>query len=141
MRASFQTGLAALCFLLATPALAETLLIQKAWSPQAPPGRVMAGYMLIENTGNQSVSLVEAHSPRFKRVEFHTVQMDDGVMRMRRLDQLVVPSGGHIELKSGGHHLMLFEPIGSFSANDQYELNLIDDSGRRHRVTVDIGSR
>ena len=43
-------------------------------------------------------------------VQFHTVDMTDGVMRMRQLeDGLEVPPGGSVTLKPGSFHIMLMQ--------------------------------
>jgi periplasmic copper chaperone A len=112
--------------LISLPLLAaENLSIDDAWTPEAPPGRMMAGFMVIDNPGPEDVILVDASSPQFGHVEIHTMVMDDGVMRMRRLEQLVIPAGERVELKPGGLHLMLIEPKGVYGLGEQLEVNLI----------------
>lgn len=121
--------------LISLPLLAaQNLKIDDAWSPQAPPGRMMAGFLTITNPGTEDVILVDAESPQFGHVELHTMIMDDGVMRMRRLNELVIPAGEQVELKPGGLHLMLIEPKGTFELGEQLEVTLIgaDDS----RITL-----
>ena len=123
-------------------ALAEIpLTVEDPWTPEAPPGRMMAGFMLLHNPGESDVALVDATSPGFGHVEIHTMVMDDGVMRMRRLDELVIPAGETVELRPGGLHLMLIEPLESFSQGDQIEVELIDDQGRRLGLQSEVRSR
>jgi len=112
-----------------------------AWSPQAPPGRMMAGFMHIENHGSDAIILTHAESDQFGRIEIHSMRMDDGVMRMRKLDALEVPSGESVELRPGGLHLMLMQPQGRFELGDRFELELIDSADNRWPVTLEVRER
>jgi len=126
----------------ANPALAETgLSVTDAWSPQAPPGRMMAGFMQLENQGSEPIVLTHGESQRFGRVEIHTMRMDEGVMRMRKLDTLEIPAGERVELRSGGLHLMLMQPKGAFELGDRFELDLIDSAGHRWPVSLEVRER
>lgn len=68
-----------------------------------------AGYLILRNSGDQDVSIVEADSAAFDAVEIHEmVAGDDDTMRMRPVPELQVPAGGRVDLQPGGLHLMLF---------------------------------
>lgn len=123
-------------------ALADTpLQVTEAWSPEAPPGRMMAGFMQLHNTGEEDIALVDATSPLFGHVEIHTMVMDEGVMRMRRLDELVIEAGQLVELEPGGLHLMLIEPLERLTIGDRIEIELIDDQDRRYPLTSEVRDR
>jgi periplasmic copper chaperone A len=129
-------------FFLCLPLLTSAeLLIEDPWTPEAPPGRLMAGFMTLTNTGDSAINLVAAESPQFDRVEIHTMVMEEGVMRMRRLDQLVIEAGEMIELKPGGHHLMMMQPLKHFARDDQLNITLIDESGRTWPLVSTIRPR
>ncbi|QOC23612.1 copper chaperone PCu(A)C [Wenzhouxiangella sp. AB-CW3] len=133
---------AALLFFAASTLLADVALeFEDPWAPLAPPGRTMAGFVTIHNHGDSDITLVDAHSPQFGRVEIHTMKMDDGVMRMRRLEELVVEAGRHIILQPGGRHLMLFEPERTFEDGDQIDIELVDDQNQRHVLTATVRPR
>jgi len=102
--------------LLASPAAAGTgdvttgsLVIEAPWTRATPGGaKVGAGYLSIVNTGKEDDRLKSATSPIAERVEIHTMTMDGGVMRMRRLDDgLLLKAQSVTELRPGGYHLML----------------------------------
>ena len=117
------------------------LNITDAWSPQAQPGRTMAGFMTLENIGDAPIALVDGSSPQFGRIEIHGMINDDGVMRMRRLEQLVIDANGQIELKPGSFHMMLMEPKTALVAGDVIDLVLVDDQGNDHAVTLTVRPR
>lgn len=128
--------------LISLPLLAaDQLVIDQPWSPEAPPSRMMAGFMSLHNPGEHDVVLVDAESPQFDRVEFHTMSMDDGVMRMRRLEQLTIPAGETIELKSGGLHLMLLQPKDHYRTGDSLEVTLVAADKSRIMVNAEVRPR
>ncbi|QKK03148.1 MAG: copper chaperone PCu(A)C [Pseudomonadota bacterium] len=112
-----------------------------AWSPEAPPGRMMAGYVEIRNPTDRDIVLTAARSPRFERVEIHTMTMTDGVMRMRRLETLTIPANGHKTLQQGGHHLMLIGPGAPVTAGDLLPIELTDETGRTYEFMSEVRPR
>lgn len=95
-------------FSISTAHADSALKIENAWSPEAPPvAKVMAGYMTINNITNKDVKIISAKSNLFKTVEIHLTQMKDGMMNMVKQENLAVKANNHIELKSGGLHMML----------------------------------
>lgn len=93
------------------PALAQDIVVENPWVREAPPNaEALAGYAIIRNTGKGSVSIVKASSPLFEKVEFHITIFEKGMMKMKHLENLVIPSGGMEEFEPGGRHLMLIKP-------------------------------
>jgi uncharacterized protein YcnI len=88
---------------------AGSLVIEAPWVRATPAGaQVGAGYLKITNTGTAPDRLLGGSSPGANAVEVHEMSMSGGVMNMRQLDQgLEILPGKTIELKPGGHHLML----------------------------------
>lgn len=119
----------------------SALEITQAWSPEAPPGRTMAGFMTISNTGNVPIKLVDGYSVGFGRIEIHDMINDDGVMRMRRLDSLTVEANATVQLRPGSYHVMLMEPKETYVANDRIPLTLVDDQNREYEITLTVRSR
>lgn len=123
--------------LIGTAHAANTIKVENAWSPEAPPvTKVMAGYMKIKNISNKDVKIKSAKSKLFKRVEIHLSKMKNGMMSMIKQENLVIKAKEQIELKSGGLHMMLMgklKPIRrgtkipvtlTFSNNESVEINL-----------------
>jgi copper(I)-binding protein len=101
-----------------TTALAQSagsIRVEDAWARQAPamhgrghgPAGNGAVYVTIRNGGGQPDALVAAASDAAATVELHETVRDGGVMRMRPLEKVTVPAGGAVEMKPGGHHIML----------------------------------
>ena len=52
--------------------------------------------------------LIAVESPD-ARIELHTHEMRDNIMRMRRVEAFSLPPGTNLVLQSGGLHLMVFD--------------------------------
>ncbi len=101
------------CALLAALALLSglaraELLVEEGYVRGLPPGQtVTAAFMTLRNSGPDDLVLTSGRSAASEKVEFHQHSHDNGMMRMRQLQQLVVPAGGELSLAPGGLHLML----------------------------------
>lgn len=101
------------------------LNIKNAWIAEAPPvSKVMVAYMTITNTGKEAIEITAAESDLFSSIEFHETIDKDGMARMVRHKSLSIPPGGHLELKRGGPHLMLFNPVKRLIADDTVNIKL-----------------
>lgn len=112
--------LALLLLLPAARASAGGLEVRDAWIREAPPtAAVLAGYAELANGGDAPLRVVGASSAGFRAVELHEIRMDQGVMRMRALESVVVPARGSVRLAPGGDHLMLLDPARPLAAGDR----------------------
>lgn len=74
------------------------------------PGQtVTAAYCELTNTTSEDAVLTGVSTPIASSVEMHETRNDGGMVRMRRLDRLVIPAGSSVRLEPGGRHLMLFD--------------------------------
>lgn len=102
----------------------------------ARPGVVHGTF---HNKSANELKLVAVDSDMFARIEIHTMGMDKGIMRMRRLDALSLPAGETITLEPGGLHLMLFGYRGD-ARNEAVSLSLtmLDGEGKKHNLNVSV---
>ena len=103
----------------------NAITIQDTWIREAPPTAfAMAGYLTINNTTTQDRILTFAKSKHFNAIEFHRTVIKDGVAKMRRHDELLIPAGKSLEFKPGDFHLMLMGPKTAFKTNDEVTITL-----------------
>ncbi len=101
------------------------LVISHPWTrATASTQKVGAVFMKIENHGNSADRLIGASSPDAETVEVHGHFMDGDVMRMRRVDGVVVPAEGTATLAPGGYHIMLIGLKALLLEETQIELTL-----------------
>jgi len=79
-----------------------------AWVRGTVVGQTTAG-AYMELTSGQRASLLGAESPAAGSAEIHEMRMEGNVMRMRAVPRLELPPGKTVELKPGGHHMMLVD--------------------------------
>jgi copper(I)-binding protein len=83
-------------------------VVSSAYAHATVPGqRVGAAYMEIISPYSTVLKRIESGAAEY--VEVHQMQMRDGVMRMRRIEELKMPAGKEVELAPGGVHLMLVQ--------------------------------
>ena len=100
-------GLAALTA--CSPASDEaSVTVSDAYIVKPAPGRDIAGGGLTLSVTGAPMALVGADTNIADTVELHTMEMEDGVMRMRKVDRLEATEAAPLVLESGGAHLMLF---------------------------------
>ena len=89
------------------------------------PGRHMsAGYLVLTNNTAEAIRITNVTSPQFGSIEIHETTVEDGVARMRRLEELVVPARQRVRLERGGKHLMLMQ---ARELGDSVSLQLFGD--------------
>jgi periplasmic copper chaperone A len=83
------------------------ITISGAWARASTGGgRPSAAYVSIKNTGAADV-LTGASTPVAEKVEIHQSKMENGVMRMNKVEPLALPKGGMVTMKPGGYHIMI----------------------------------
>lgn len=88
--------------------------VSAAWARPTIPTRPGAGYFVLRNTGAEADVLLSASSERAEEVQMHTVEEQNGVMNMLRLESIEIAPGGEVTFRPSGHHLMfrgLDEPL------------------------------
>lgn len=118
------------------------LLIDQAWTRATPGGaKVGAGYMSIINSGETADRLVAGKSDIAERVEIHTMTMEGGVMRMRKLTAgLVLAPKSITELKPGGYHVMLIGLKRSIAEGEAIPLELTFEKAGTAEVVLEAAA-
>ena len=119
---------------------AGDLVITQAWSRATPSGAKVAGaYLTVENKGSVADRLVSGSGDVAGRVEIHEMAMDDGVMKMRPLDNgLVIEPGKTVKLAPGGYHMMLMDLKTQLKQGDQVPVTLQFEKAGKVNVSFDV---
>lgn len=119
---ALMSGLALVsCLAVAAPAVTVT----DAWVRATVPGQSGTGGFMKLTAQGQSLTLQGFSSPAAGTAELHEMAMDGDVMRMRPVASLPLPQGQTVELKPGGHHLMLMGLTAPLKAGTQVPVRLI----------------
>lgn len=122
------------------------LIIEAPWSRATPGGaKVGVGYAAIVNVGDKTRRLKAAVSPIAERIELHSVKLENGVVRMRRVENgIELPPQTVTELKPGGYHLMLIGLKQPIVEGDRIPIQLTFDGDDKADVVfhaASIGAR
>lgn len=126
----------------ALPAAAQTQ-VQEPWARGTVAEQKSTG-VFARITSTAGGRLVSASTPLAGRVEIHEMAMDGNVMRMRELPNgLALPAGKPVDLKPGGHHLMLMELRQTLKEGDTVPLTLVveDSAGKKTPVELKVPVR
>ena len=85
------------------------ITIVHPWSRPAAQGQNGVIYLEIRNRGAADDRLIAVSTPLSTKVELHRSTMEEGIHRMERVESIVVPAGGTVELAPGGLHVMLID--------------------------------
>ena len=132
-----------LVFLLATglaPAQhyeAGDIHIQSPWAralpPTSPNGAV---YLTLTNHGSHPDKLLSASADVAERVEVHSHILEDGMMKMRRVESVILPPHEDVLFAPGGQHIMLMGLKQPLAAGDRFGLLLEFDQAEQTSVEV-----
>jgi copper(I)-binding protein len=102
---------------------ANPITVNNAWVRATAPGqKVGAAYMTL--THNQNTTFVGAYTDIAGKVEIHSMEMKNNVMKMRMVDELPIVAGKPTTLAPSGLHLMLFDLKAPLKAGEKAALTL-----------------
>lgn len=119
--------------------MADSVQIISAHFRRPIPGsNVAAAYIQIKNSASQAVTLLGYHSTLAAKIELHESSMQDGMMRMRKIEQRTIAAGSTLAMQSGGYHLMLFELAPALQKANAMRITLefTDQTSREVELTV-----
>ncbi len=117
---------------------AEPLLqINEAWGRAMPPTlKVTALYMQLSNSSAEPVVIKQANSSSCGMLQFHQSFEEEGIMRMRMLDNLTVPAQETLSLQPNGIHIMCLNATMPLTEGSVIELTLQFVSGESQGGSV-----
>ena len=96
-----------------------------------------AAYLKIINNGVSDDRLIAAKAAIAQRVEIHSMEMDNGVMRMRAVDGgLAIAAGESLTLAPGGLHIMLMTLTTDLAPGTQHEIILVFEKAGDIKLTA-----
>jgi copper(I)-binding protein len=104
---------------------AGAIAVSGAWVKEPVPGKAMAaGYLKIENRGKGEEVLLGIECADAAAVEMHDMAHEDGMMKMRKMEQWTIPGHGSMALAPGGGHLMFLGLRRELKDGDTVQLTL-----------------
>jgi copper(I)-binding protein len=111
--------------------------VKSAWARPTVAGQMGTG-AFMHLTSKDGARLIGASSAVAGVVEIHEMAMDGNVMRMRPIRSLDLPPGSTIELKPGGHHMMLMDLKRPLATGEKIKVELQLETRDKKLVTQPI---
>ena len=110
--------------------------ITNVWARATPNGaKVAGGFFTIVNHGKEADRLVSLSSELSDKAQIHSMEMTDGVMKMRhQADGVVIPAGGTVEFKPGSFHVMFMDLDKTLNKGDEFKAKMVFEKAG----TVDV---
>ena len=136
---ALAAGLAAGCAFAQQSAQTANITVSKPWARATPGGaKVGAAYLQLSAAPNAPDKLVAAKSPVAGTVELHTHSQVDGVMKMRRVDDVAIAAGKRVTLQPGGLHIMMMELKQPLKEGETIDLTLVFEKAGEVSVKVPV---
>lgn len=94
-----------------------------------PNNKNSAIFLKIKNKANTDISIIAANNDNSSYTELHTHKHENGMMKMVKVDKLLIPANSSLELKPGSDHIMLFDLKEPLKADTSVKLELKFDDG------------
>jgi copper(I)-binding protein len=111
--------------------------VKSAWARPTVAGQMGTG-AFMQLTSRDGARLLGASSDVAGVVEIHEMAMEGNVMRMRPIRLLELPAGGTVELKPGGHHMMLMDLKRPLAVGEKIKVELRLETRDKKLVTQPI---
>jgi copper(I)-binding protein len=117
----------------------DQLSVRDAWVAEALPGSSnSAAYMVIVNGGDVDEELLSVDSEVAENIELHKMENRDGMMRMQKVDYIMIAPGTEVKLEPGGLHVMLIGLERQLSPGEDVEITLVFEDGSRSILTAPV---
>ena len=114
-------------------------VVDGAWVRASIGGsKVSAVYLAITNRGETVDRLVGAATERAGHAMIHRSVVEDGVMKMRRVDAIEIPSGESVRLEPGGLHVMLMGVSSPLETEERISVTLVFERAGEVALSVPV---
>lgn len=116
--------------------LSNEVVIEQCWLRSLPANVPDAGYFELHNNKDNSIELVAARSTAYEEIMLHESYEEDGLLKMRMADAIIIPAKESLSFIPGGYHMMLEEPQQAVQLGESIEVEflLLDDGSNEHSV-------
>ena len=97
-----------------------------------------AAFFVIKNNSDKDIAITSANSDIAEKNELHTHIKENKMMKMMKIEKLVVPAKSSLELKSGSDHIMLMGLKKELKVGDEINLELSFSDGDKKNIKVPV---
>lgn len=97
-----------------------------------------AAFFVIKNNSDKDIAITSANSDIAEKNELHTHIKENKMIKMMKIEKLVVPAKSSLELKSGSDHIMLMGLKKELKVGDEINLELSFSDGDKKSIKVPV---
>ena len=97
-----------------------------------------AAFFVIKNNSDKDIAITSANSDIAEKNELHTHIKENQMLKMMKIEKLVVPAKSSLELKSGSDHIMLMGLKKELKVGDEIDLELSFSDGDKKSIKVPV---
>lgn len=113
-----------------------------AWARPTPEVAERAAlYVSLANNGEDDAVVIGASASRCGSMEIHETVAEGDVMEMRRVDELVVPSGETVVMEPGGFHIMCVSVSEPLVDGETIGVDIVFVDGLTQSVSLEVEDR
>jgi hypothetical protein len=118
---------------------AGSMEIVNPWSRATPKGASTAiGYMTIKNNGTTPDRLIGGSIDVADGFQLHSMEMENGVAKMRELKGVDIKQGQTIEFKPGGSHVMFVNLKHPLSKGEPHKGTLVFEHAGKVEIEYSV---
>lgn len=115
------------------------LSVEGAWARASiGDSKVSAVYLVVTNRGEAADRLVGAAADRAGHTMIHRSVVEDGVMKMRRVESVEIPPGESVRLDPGGLHVMLRGVSSRLETGESISVTLVFERAGELALSVPV---
>ncbi|OCL91856.1 hypothetical protein AAX29_00502 [Aliarcobacter thereius] len=119
----------------------DSIKVSDAYARATPPNmQNSAAFMNLNNITDKNISLIKASSSLANKVELHTHDMKNGMMKMYEVEEILIKANSNTDLKPGGYHIMLIGLNKSLNEGDLIDLSLEFSNGEIKNLELEVKS-
>lgn len=110
---------------------ADDIEISNIYAKPTPPNiKNTAIFLDIKNSSDKDIKLIKVSSSSAQSSELHTHKHIDEMMKMVKIDEILIPAKSHISLSPGGPHIMLINVKKPINEGDSVDATFEFDNGQ-----------
>jgi len=103
-----------------------------------PHAKNSAAFLTITNNTDKSVNLIAVSSDIAEQVQIHTNINEDGMMKMRQVEAIMIEANSSTSLQPGGYHVMFLGLKSDLAEGQSVDLTLYFDNGEQIKVKTPV---
>lgn len=116
---------------------ADEVMVSKPYA-RASNQKISGMFMMLKNSGDTDHAIVKVSGSVAQAVEMHGHQNDNGMMRMRPVEKITIPAGGHTMLQPGGLHVMLIGLNQTLEVGNTVHIKITFEDGSHKMITAPV---